>query len=163
MGHVGARKMFDDQAHSLTFHWRSLEQLQSIATAGNNGKIVGSLKPFDNLKKDELRKELSARGIEDVHQKKPFLLDTLENILQGVMRVPALLLTHPTQNLSEINLDKYEVVASEPLHDIKGHIINIISELPYILTEGDTATKCTHLITNCLAKEKSQGLTLDEP
>ena len=67
---------------------------------------------------------------------------------------------YPTQNLSEINLDKYEVVASEPLHDIKGHIINIISELPYILTEGDTATKCTHLITNCLAKEKKSGADL---
>lgn len=77
--------MFDDQAHSLTFRWRSLEQLQSIATAGINGKIVGSLKPFDNLKVEELRKELSARGIKDVHQKKPFLLDILENILQGVM------------------------------------------------------------------------------
>ena len=37
--------MFDDQAHSLTFQWRSLEQLQSIATAGINGKIVLSLKP----------------------------------------------------------------------------------------------------------------------
>lgn len=74
--------------------------------------------------------------------------------------MPALLLTNPTQNLSDINLDKYEVVASEPLHDIKGHIINIISELPHILPEGDTATKCTHLITNCLAKKKKSGADL---
>ena len=43
-------RMFDNQAHSLTYQWRSLEQLQSIATAGINGKIVLSLKPFDNLK-----------------------------------------------------------------------------------------------------------------
>jgi hypothetical protein len=151
--------MFGDQAHSLTFQWRSLEQLQSIATAGINGKIVVSLKPFDNLKV-ELRKELNARGIKDVHQKKPFLLAILENILRGVMRVPALLLNHPTQNISEIHLDKYEVVASEPLHDIKGHIINIITELPHILPEGNTATKCTHLITNCLSKEKKSGADL---
>ena len=74
--------------------------------------------------------------------------------------MPALLLTHPTQNLSEIHLDKYEVVASEPLHDIKGHIINIITELPHILPEGNAATKCTHLITNCLSKEKKSGADL---
>ena len=77
--------MFDDQAHSLTFQWQSLEQLQSIATAGINGKIVLSLKPFKNLKIEELRKELIARGINDVHQKKPFLLAILENILRGVV------------------------------------------------------------------------------
>ena len=93
--------------------------------------MVLSLKPFDNLKV-ELRKELIARGINDVHQKKPFLLAILEHILRGVMRVPALLLTHPTQNSSEIHLDKYEVVASEPLHDIEGHIINIITELSHM-------------------------------
>jgi hypothetical protein len=41
-------------------------------------------------------------------------------------------------------------VASEPLHDIKGHLINLITELTSILPPGETKYKCTHLIDNCL-------------
>ena len=85
---------------------------------------------------------------------------SLDQILKGVMRVPALLLTNPTQQLSSLNLQNYEIVASEPLHDIKGHMIN---QLPSILPPGDTKTKCTHLIDNCLAKEKKNlGLICGE-
>ncbi len=46
-----------------------------------------------------------------------------------------------------LSSEKYEVIASEPLH-----IMNLITELPHI---GDTATRCTHLIDCCLAKEKN--------
>ena len=80
----------------------------------------------------------------------------LESTLSGVVRVPALLLTNPTQSLSTLNLDRYEAIASEPLHDLKGHIINLITELPYILPSGDTTAQCNHLIC-CLAKEKKSG------
>ena len=48
----------------------------------------------------------------------------LDDILRGVARLPALLLTDPSRSLLSLNLDRYEVVASEPLHDLKGHIIN---------------------------------------
>lgn len=61
----------------------------------------------------------------------------LDEILRGVIRVPALLLTNPTQSLSSVGMDKYEVVGSEPLHDLKGH-----------------------LISSCLAKEKKSGADL---
>ncbi len=78
----------------------------------------------------------------------------LDEILRGVVRVPVLLITNPTQSLTSLNLSKYEVVASESLHDIKGHIINLITEIPHILPPGNTFTKCTHLIESCLAKEE---------
>ena len=81
----------------------------------------------------------------------------LDTTLKGVVRVPALLLTNPTQSLSTLNLSRYEVIASEPLHDLKGHIINLITELPYILPSGDTTVQCNHLISNCLAKDKKSG------
>ena len=55
--------MFDDQAHSLRYKWRSLEDLQSLATGGIYGKQAGALKPFDSLKVDKLRQELKARGV----------------------------------------------------------------------------------------------------
>ena len=51
-------------------------------------------------------------------------------------------------------------MASEPLHDIKGHIANLITELPNILPQGATKTKCVHLIDHCLAKEKKSGADL---
>lgn len=51
-------------------------------------------------------------------------------------------------------------MACELLHDIKGHIINLITELPYILPPGNTVKKITHLIKNCLAKEKKSGADL---
>ena len=149
--------MFDDQAHSLSYKWCSLEDLQSVATGGIYGKKAGALKPFDSLKVDELRQELTARSVSDTTLKKDALNDILECTLKGVVRVPALLLPNPTQSLSTLNLSRYEVLASEPLHDLKGHIINLITELPYILPSGDTTAQCNHLISSCLAKEKKSG------
>ena len=148
---------FDDQGHSLNYNWRSLGDLQSLAIGGVYGKKVGALKPFDSLKVNELRQELTARGVFDTTMTKDVLSEMLETTLKGVLRVPALLLANPTQSLSTLNLSRYEVLASEPLHDLKGHIINLITEVPYILPSGDTTAQCNHLISNCLAKEKKSG------
>lgn len=57
-------------------------------------------------------------------------------------------------------LAKYEVVASEPLHDLKGYIINLITELPYVLPPGDTVKRCTRLIECCLSKVKKSDADL---
>ena len=51
-------------------------------------------------------------------------------------------------------------MACEPLHDLKGHLINLITELPSILPPGGTKTKCDHLIDNCLSKQKKSGADL---
>ena len=32
--------------------------------------------------------------------------------------------------MSDVNLEKYEVMPTEPLHDIKEHIKNILTEIP---------------------------------
>ncbi len=149
--------LYDDQAHALQHKWRNPQELQTVATSGRYGRQAGVLKPF-HLKVNELRTELEARGIYiDRTMKRPELDKLLEQTLRGVVRVPALLLTNPTQQLLSLNLDKYEVMASEPLHDIKGHIVNLITELPGILASGETKSKCTHLIENCLAKEKKSA------
>ena len=94
--------MFDDQAHCLQRKWRTPQQLQTIATSGRYGRQAGVLKPLD-LKVKELRTELEARGI-FVHSKmKRADMDKLfEEITRGVVRVPALLLTNPTQQLSSL-------------------------------------------------------------
>lgn len=153
--------LFSDQAHALAHVWRPLDTLQSLATGGTFGKQPGVLRPFDSLRVNKLKRELGARGVylkeglrKDVLQRK------LDDILRGVASVPALLLTAPMQSLSSLGLAKYEVVASEPLHDLKGHIVNLITELPYVLPPGDTVKKCSHLIECCLSKVKKSGADL---
>lgn len=119
--------LYDDQAHCLQRRWRLPQQLQSVATNGKLGDRPGIIHPFDNLRVNELRSELEARGV--VLEDKVYRADlqkSLDLILKGVSRVPALLLTNPTQYLVSLNIHKYEIMASEPLHDIKGHIINLI-------------------------------------
>ena len=150
--------LFSDQAHTLIHPWRPLKQLQSLAIDGSFGRQAGMLHPLKHLKVGELRRELQLRSITiEKGAKKDELQRELDDILRGVARVPALLLTNPTQSLSTLNLERYEVVASEPLHDLKGHIINLITELPSILPGGEVATKCAHLIQ---CKEKKSGADL---
>ena len=38
---------------------------------------------------------------------------------------------NPTSNLADINLDLYETLFTEPLHDISNHIQNLYAELPF--------------------------------
>ena len=152
--------LFDDQAHTLQHKWRSPQQLQTLAISGRFGRRPGALRPFD-LRVKELRLELEARGVVlDSKMLREDLQIKLNEILRGVARVPALLLTNPTQHLASLNLGKYEIVASEPLHDIKGHVINLINEMPTIRPPGETRSKCIHLIDSCLAKEKKSGADL---
>ena len=44
--------------------------------------------------------------------------------------MPSLLINNPTQPLSELNLQDYTILDCEPLHDLKGHLGHLLSELP---------------------------------
>lgn len=132
--------MISDFAHASRLIWRSLEDIQALAVGGSYGKQSGKLKPFDGLKVDQLKNELLARGQFDVNKRKPELVDTLNKCLKGVQRAPSLLIANPTQSLSNYSLSKYEVLDSEPLHDIKGHLSNLFDELPYLLA-GESKDK----------------------
>ena len=152
--------LFDDQAQTLQHEWRTPQPLQTIATCGRFGKQAGVLRPFD-LRVKELRMELEARQVfVDDKMTRADLQKLLDQVLKGVLRVPALLLENPTEELSSLNLGRYEIVASEPLHDIKGHLINLITEIPDILPAGETKSGCVKLIDSCLAKEKKSGADL---
>ncbi len=118
----------DDLAHSFTCSWRSLGDLQSLIIQGKYGSKPGLLKPFEKLKKVDLLEELHTRGIPHINNlDKKELTSTMVSILRGAQRVPTLLLTNPTQPLSELNLNAYTVLDCEPLHDLKGHLINLLS------------------------------------
>ena len=83
---------------------------------------------FESLSREELRQELVSRHIYDfppINKKR--MTDILKDNLCGVQRVPALLLLNPTADLWEMNLLNYTVLPFEPLHDLKGHIANLLN------------------------------------
>ncbi len=132
--------MMDDLPHTLQKPWRSLADLQQIAIGGQRGKQPGRLKPFDELKMRELQVELNARGIYTKDRTKEELEGNLKSILKGVQHVPTLLLLNPTASLSDLNLEQYTIIDSEPLHDLKGHLIHLTKEIPFLL-QSDTRKK----------------------
>ena len=109
------------------------------------GKKPLAITPLQKLSIDELKQELHARGATSVNKKKPELQLELRQLLEGVQRVPSLLLLNPTQDLQQTTLSKYEILSSEPLHDLKGHFSNLLNEIPSLL-EGNVHTQCVNLI-----------------
>ena len=55
----------------------------------------------------------------------------LENEVHGIQRVPALMYNNPLDTLESLNLSKYEILVTEPLHDLSNHIKNLYQEIPY--------------------------------
>ena len=104
------QSMFEDFAHTVHCEWRSLNEIQKIATSGKYGKQAGQLKPLDSLLVAQLREELHARSVYDTDKCKPELQIMLTNILMGIQRVPTLLLLNPCQNLSNLHLQGYTVL-----------------------------------------------------
>lgn len=73
-----------------------------------------------------------------------------------MQRVPTLLLSNSKQALEELNLQHYQILECEPLHDVKGHISNVIRELPNLL-ETSMRKECEKLLAADLAKDKLTG------
>lgn len=125
--------MMQDLAHALHCKWRSLADLQQLVVAGTYGKNKGKLKPMDGLRVQELRMELQSRGYQTDEKLKPQLQEDLTDLLAGAQRVPTILILDPTQTPTSLNLPKYEVLDCEPLHDLKGHLHNLLREIPHLL------------------------------
>lgn len=59
---------------------------------------------------------------------------SLKKNLRGIQRVPSLVFQNPNnQSLMHYNLEDYEICSVEPMHDLSGHIKNLLSELPHHL------------------------------
>lgn len=141
-----------DLAHAFQHSWRSLSDIQTLILAGMFGSKPGCLKPLENLKIADLRVELQSRWVDTKGLLKPQLSLHLTDILQGVQRVPTLLTLDPTQSLASINLSMYEILDCEPLHDIKGHLQNLLPEIPYLLPTR-LCSECQQLLDTTLPKQ----------
>ena len=143
--------MMADQAHSLHCKTRSLGDIQTLALQGVLGKVPGALKPLyvPDLPVKDVRKECVARGMAVKGKNRDTLQKQLQEVLQGVQRVPSLLLLQPHESLTNLNLQHYEVMDCEPLHDIKGHLLHLFHELPSVLPSS-VKQECVNQINICV-------------
>ena len=127
------------------------------------GKVPCKVKPLyvhvPDLLVNDIRKELNAQKIHvDTTQPRDELQKILQQILQGVQRVPSLLLLHPEKQLKDINLEHYTILACEPLHDLKCHLLNLFKELPSVLSSCNL--ECVQCIEKCPLREKKKAAEL---
>ena len=113
------------------------------------------MRPFEQLNHCQLKEELRARQIYNFGTTKKDAWEKLHDSLRGVRRVPSLLMNNPTQKIEISNLQSYTILECEPLHDVKGHLSNILEELPYLL-EIEHAVKCKELLDVDLFKKDTK-------
>lgn len=150
-GCEGDMRRAGEYDHMAYLHYKSLDEKQKLVLAGHFGKN-SSLHPFQNLKVEQLRKELRTRSLDDSGLK-PELSERLTEALGGTTRVPALLFDTDA-TLSDLNLDSYEVLFFEPLHCCLNHIAHIMQELPLKLTDVNILTALNEITSITLNKEK---------
>ena len=107
---------------------------------------------MDKLKVQELREELQTRGIDVTGKRKKELEIEFDELRRGITNVPALLQGVPEKSLAEYDLKFYEVSPLEPLHDIKGHLSNMIEEIK-VLLNGPAKEKVYSICTSVFSKE----------
>ena len=127
--------MCDELDHVFRCKHISLHDKQNLVLGGPLGKknsLAQKPKPLQGLKKEELQVELEGRGtVKDATRMlKPDLEKELATELRGVQRVPALLYSNPSVSFESLNLQSYEALGCEPMHDISNHIANVLEELP---------------------------------
>lgn len=75
-------------------------------------------------------------------------------MLHGIARPLALCCLDPTKTTSHLNIDSYEVLACEPLHDLTNVIQNLIQELPHHV--GDNNKQEFRSFSNATIGNKNQ-------
>lgn len=89
-------------------------------------------KYFENLEHYQVVEELRERKINfRCDQSTSHLRELLKEEIHGIQRLPALMFSESSKTLSELNLERYEILSNEPLHDISNHTKNLYAEIPY--------------------------------
>ena len=94
-----------------------------------------TINPLNDLRVASLRCELQARGIPTHGKNRPELDKELTELQKGISNFPALLQPTPEATLESAHLSYYEVFGTEPLHDLKGHLAQIITEAASMATQ----------------------------
>ena len=148
VGCTAKSTMFDDIAYSYRCNHMTVADRQKFVLKGQAWKQQG-VNPLDDLRVNQLRAELEAHGETTEGKKKPELEGIFFELQAGICNVPALLQHNPTASLSSLH---YEICPTEPLHYIKGHLANVISEMQHLLT-GNSRVEYEKAIAALLSKE----------
>ena len=89
-------------------------------------------------------------------------IDTLKVILCGVQRVPSLLMFSPERALGDLNLQDYEVLPFEPLHNLKGYLGSVLGKLPSVIQNGALKKKVSIYLDTVWKKAHLYGSDLRE-
>lgn len=100
----------------------------------------------------ELCDELSSRGKTTAGKNKPELADIFNDLRRGINDVPALLQPNPQASLASLHLSRFQIAPCEPLHDIKGHLSNVIEETLKTIS-GESLIKVTHVHDTVLSTD----------
>ena len=109
-----------------------MDTVMKLGTVSRANSANQKLKPLRNLSEKQFEKELGAQGIYNGKTKQE-LQTKLDMELYGVQCVLALLVHTPDMSLEDLHLANYEILPTEPLHDIGQHIENVLTELPHHL------------------------------
>lgn len=123
-----------DLEYMLPRKYKTLDEKRKLILAGPAGR-KDTLHPFKNMKVNEIKQELQAKGAQ-CDGKKEDLQKDLSEILGGTVRHPALL--HLGLSIRELNLENYEVLYLEALHCTMNHNKNVLQELQHQITGIET-------------------------
>lgn len=95
----------------------TLEERRKHVVAGEawRNMSTGVVNPFQGLKKDEKLLELDTKGIWLSDERKCAVQEKWNEMLNGI--APAFCCLDPTKTTSQLNIESYEVLACESLHD----------------------------------------------
>ena len=142
--------MLDEVAYSFWAKKHSFTDRQTFVTQGK-AQRKGGTKPLDQLRVKVLREELTIRGINTDGMRKPEMEELFDEMYAGMNNVPTLLQPNP-ESFSDLQLYKHEISPTEPLHDLKGHISNIMDEVQKSAT-GDILNEIQKVVQTVLNKE----------
>lgn len=89
---------------------RANGETSQVSLSPSTSFEYNSLQAYGNFETDKCKYDFEA---------------TLKSTLKGVQCVPTIILLNPTGKLSDLNLEEYTIFFCEPLHDLKGHLINM--------------------------------------
>ena len=114
---------------------------------------------YSTKKRVELMDELDERGLGKKyhsHDNNKVLEQILKVEMEGIQRVPSLLFNNPEEDIGSSQLQFYEILGCEPLHDVVGHIRNIFEEIPaHVEAKSDIQTFLTTTVFD--GKEAKNG------
>ncbi|CAH1248572.1 Hypp8257 [Branchiostoma lanceolatum] len=109
-------------------------------------KTVKCLTSVDQMSRQELVRELVSRSIFDTQEaqakKSTELQALLKAHLHGIKRPQVLLFGCPDKSIESLNLDKYDILQCEPLHDVSNQDKHLMEELPLHVPPNVNCNNC---------------------